>query len=380
MNYDIFCDESGNTGTNYLDPNQPLYVLSGWMVERNLSYRAKNRVQDLKEKNFPQAQELKGSKLLKSSKGKSFCSNLIFGEMGDAHCIPFFIIAEKRYAVAAKMVESFLDSEYNERINTAFSWMNAQKKQIAEIIYDVSDGSIEKYAEAHKRPEFSTIKESYLLLLNELEENGYKDLVYAVEGVKDNLHEVLDEETHTLQAVEKNAMHTLNYPVFVSFIQLIEKFSRTTNFKKVRMFHDEVAQFEKAYPEIFSLYSNSKSQEEFILENGASILFSTDKIKTFQMEDSKRSLMIQAADVLSSTLNYHFTKLYNDEEVEQELAGITDFLLGSFMVNDEFYEAGFCDYIGSTKLFKKLFREKGFISNKEVEEKSHINIKPYLYT
>ncbi|WP_440604609.1 DUF3800 domain-containing protein [Bacillus sp. GB_SG_008] len=44
MNYDIYCDESGNSGGNYLDPQQPFYILAGWFVERNLKYLAENRI------------------------------------------------------------------------------------------------------------------------------------------------------------------------------------------------------------------------------------------------------------------------------------------------------------------------------------------------
>jgi len=89
MNYDIYCDESGNTGTNFLDLDQPLYVISGWMIERNISYRARDKVISLMEENFPQMKELKGSKLLKSSKGRHFCSNFL-KEMGQLGCVPFF--------------------------------------------------------------------------------------------------------------------------------------------------------------------------------------------------------------------------------------------------------------------------------------------------
>ncbi len=213
MNYDIYCDESGNTGSNYLDINQPFYVLSGWMVERNLSYRAKNKVEFLKEQSYPQAQELKGSKLLKNNRGRRFCTELIYGEMGKANCTPFFIVAEKRFAIAAKMVESFLDPEYNHNIKPSFSWMNAQKKKIAQIIYNISEGSIEKYAAAHSNPSLSYIEESHLQLLKEMDKNGFKQLVYALKGVSGNLQAILDEELQTMKAVEKNAMHTLNYPV-----------------------------------------------------------------------------------------------------------------------------------------------------------------------
>lgn len=37
---DFYCDESGNSGGNYLDPQQPVFVLAGWSIGKNLRYRA----------------------------------------------------------------------------------------------------------------------------------------------------------------------------------------------------------------------------------------------------------------------------------------------------------------------------------------------------
>ncbi|MFB4367219.1 DUF3800 domain-containing protein, partial [Bacillus sp. LR_6] len=38
MNFDVYCDESGNSGKNFLDSGQLMYVLAGIMFERNQSY------------------------------------------------------------------------------------------------------------------------------------------------------------------------------------------------------------------------------------------------------------------------------------------------------------------------------------------------------
>ena len=380
MNYDIYCDESGNTGANYLDLGQPVYVLSGWLIERNSSYRARDKIIELRREYFPQAKELKGSKLLKTSKGRSFCANFI-KEMGQLGCVPFYIVAEKRYCLAAKIVEAFFDSEYNDRISNKLGWDFHTKKDMAEIIYNISEGSIERFADVHKSPSLANIKGAQIQLIKEFRKNGYEQLAYAVEGSNNHLDKILEEETYTAVGMEKKALKTLNLPVFVSFIQLIEKFSRSTDLKKVRMIHDEIAQFQRVFPEIFEMYSKSKSKESIVFSNGSEMVFSTIKLRNFEMGDSKVHPLIQAGDILSSTLNNYLTKVNNHEVIEPELKGIGEFIIGSILVNEEFNGRGFCDFIWSKELTGKVISEAGMSINSDLSSKLiELDIEEFLIT
>lgn len=368
MNYDIYCDESGNTGANYLDLDQPVYVLSGWLIERNASYRAKEKIIGLREEYFPQMKELKGSKLLKTSKGRSFCASFL-KEMGQLGCVPFFIVAEKRYCLAAKIVEAFFDNLYNDRISSQLSWNNDVKKIMAEIIYNISEGSIEKFANVHKSPSLENIKDTQIQLIKEFRKNGYDQLADAVEGSNNHLDKILEEETYTAVGMEKKALKTLNLPVFVSFIQLIEKFSRATELKKVRMIHDEIAQFQRVFPEIFEMYSKSKNKESIIFSNGSEMVFSTIKLRQFEMGDSKIHPLIQAGDILSSTLNNYLMKVNNHKVIEPELKEIGKFIIGSILANEEFSGRGFCDFIWSKELMSKVISEAGLSINQDLSSK-----------
>lgn len=98
------------------------------------------------------------------------------------------------------------------------------------------------------------------------------------------------------------------------------------------------------------------------------------------MTDSKRNTLIQAADVLSSTINNYLTKLYKNEKVEDEILYMGEFLVGSFLVNDEFYGNGFLDVIASTKFKREVFNRNGFnleTTNINVPENS-LNLRQFL--
>lgn len=305
--YELYCDESGNSGGNYLDKEQPVYILAGWLIEKNQRWLADSIIRGFLDKYYPDSPELKGATALKSRPGQEMAYNLML-ELGKVGCVPFYNIAEKKYCVAGKMVEAYMDSEHNDYILPVFSWMNGVKKNIAQFIYDNSKGSIEKFAEAHNNPSVELLKEAHQLLIDEITENGEDKLAFVVSGASDYLPSILEEETHSLNAYPNKALHTLNLPVFVNFIQMIERFATQTQRCKskhkitnLKLIHDETKQFQETYPEVFSLYKRAE-RTEFVLENGATIIMGFKHLNKFEMRKSVETPMIQAADLLASSI------------------------------------------------------------------------------
>lgn len=359
MNYDIYCDESGNSGGNYLDPQQPFYILAGWFVERNLKYRAENRILSFKKDYFPDKQELKGAEILKSNAGQTL-GNKLLSELGDAHCIPFFVIAEKRYCLSALMVEKFLDPAHNEKVSSSFSWMNSIKQDIAQVIYNISDHSLEKFANAYKNPSIESLRDSQQTLIYELNQKGFTEIASAVDGSTKYIDLILEEETYAIDALPNKALRALNLPVFTDFIQIVERFTKNQNIKKVRMFHDETKQFREAYPEAFSWYAQKKNEQvELVLENGTTILSSLKSLQVFGMQESKGSMLIQGADILASFINLYCTRIMTNKKISPELKKLGELLLSALVVNDKFAGNGFCDLISSTDFKHQLATNNG---------------------
>ena len=110
----IYCDESGNSGPNYLDEAQPFYVLAGWVVPTNSIIDVSIELEKLRasqvQKNYTpksplDAGEVKSSALLKSRAGQRKLVEL-FRSLEERGCIPMYLVAEKRFCVAAKIVVS----------------------------------------------------------------------------------------------------------------------------------------------------------------------------------------------------------------------------------------------------------------------------------
>lgn len=379
MNYDIYCDESGNSGGNYLDPQQPFYILAGWFVERNLKYRAENRISLFKKEHFPDKEELKGAEILKSNRGQ-ILGNKLISDLGQAHCIPFFVIAEKRYCLSAKMVEAFLDSEHNEKVSPAFSWMNGIKKDIAQVIYNISDRSLEMFANAYKNPSIEALMNAQQTLIYELNQNSYSEIASAIEGSTKYMDLILEEENYGINALPNKALRSLNLPIFTSFIQIVERFTRNQKVKKVRMFHDETKQFREAYPEAFNWYARAKKEPvEFVLENGTTILSSLKSLQVFDMQESKDSMLIQGADMLASFINLYCTRIMTNKKISPELKKFGELLFSALWVNDKFAGYGFSDLVSSSDFKYQLATSVGIepkpIDNTYLEK---LKLDPYI--
>lgn len=357
MTHDFYCDESGNSGGNYLDPQQPFYVLAGWLIEKDKRFKVDNVINKYRALHFQEKSELKGSEILKSTHGQKTVNDL-FHEIGQTGCVPFFIIAEKKYCISGKIVEAFLDSEHNEKILPVFSWMNGVKKSIAEIIYHDCPQSLINFAQAHNNPTIESIRIAQDTLINELNINGHFEIANAVSGSSNYLGDILWEETHSMTAMPQKAMHSLNLPTFTSFIQILEKFSRKVNIHKLRFYHDETKQFEEAYPEAFNWYRNGK-EATFALENGTEIISGFSKIKTFKMINSKGNLMIQLADLLASFINLFVTRVYLDKKITIETQKFGGKLVGGMLGSINEVKLIFNDTITSTTCLAKIFNSVG---------------------
>ncbi|WP_241475240.1 DUF3800 domain-containing protein [Priestia flexa] len=360
MNFNIYCDESGNSGGNYLDQQQPFYVLSGWLVPQNISYIPKNMVKRFKDLYYGEKEELKGSEILRSNIGQHN-ANTLFREIGE-YCTPFYVIAEKRYCIAAKIVETYLDPIHNNKIPIEHTWKNAERKDIADLIYNTCERAIEEFGETYKNPEVNKFTQVLELLIEELNEKGFIELGKIFSGAYDYMDAIFEEEFSMIEYLPNNAMRTLNLPIFISFIQLIEEFSTKVDLKKVSMYHDNTKQFYKAYPEAFNWYAAKKKEDfKLVLQNGQVILSSLKKLKSMSFTDSLDSPLIQAADVFASFLNMYSTRVMMDKKISPESKKFGKLIIGGLLQSSNSDGLRLTDLVSSKYFATKLAFSQGLI-------------------
>jgi hypothetical protein len=115
----IYCDESGFTGTNLSDKDQPVFVYTSIALNPQRAHELVSQViRDFR----LQATELKGSKLVKSERGRNALSFLL------EECVKASqsVIYDKKYALACKLFEYIMEPALSEK-NWIFYNLKFQK-------------------------------------------------------------------------------------------------------------------------------------------------------------------------------------------------------------------------------------------------------------
>lgn len=258
----IYCDESGNSGANYLDRRQPFYVLAGWAVAKDAVVGASLLVEKTRQECCPQRKELKASAFLKTEQGKKRAAQFI-GGLGAAGCVPLMVVTEKRYVVGGKIVETFLDPAFNKQLRPGFKWDTLTKRELANTIMTrLPPEVLDRFAEAYREPSSS----AFLSCVNEIASAARSfvnpELATCIEGSLPEIVAIAESEDPNTSAFGKISQ-SVNVPALMAFLLMVENLARGGAIDALKVVHDEHAVFEAGMKEIFRLHCEAK---EFVVE------------------------------------------------------------------------------------------------------------------
>ena len=298
---DVYCDESGNSGPNYLDQGQPFYVLGGWLVPEDRVVDVNVAIDQFRQKHFPQLQELKTSSILRNDRTKRAGAEL-FRILGQLHCVPLYLIAEKRYCVAGKIVETFLDPAFNELVRDPITSDVETKQEIANTLYEQLDrGAMDGFAQAYMEPTPGALDAALTNVVSAIDRDISEALGRALLGSRAHMDAIAKAEgdhwlSHNLDA-------TLNLPCLISFLMLVENLGRLGLARPIRVIHDEHQSYEEGYKQIFELHRGMPRLFARLPHNDAEYS-NLEHVAVFETRTSISCLPIQAADILAGVLGH----------------------------------------------------------------------------
>ena len=318
----VYCDESGNSGPNYVDPAQPFFSLGGWCVPYGQVANAAAEVEIHRQRYSLQSPELKASNLLRYEKGKQGAISL-FRALGKHGCVPVYVVAEKRYCVAGKIVETFLDPAFNPLLQTPFIADTTTKQEIANTLYDrLPEQILNTFAAAYRRPSvelFTQVLDEVTAAVRSLVNDELADLM---DGSKGAIAGIAEAEASA--SVFDKAEATLNLPALACELMMIEVMARDGFIEPVKFVHDETHAYQEGYKKLFVRMKDGK-EGAFAYPNGALVLSPLKHIPTFEVVQSCKSPLVQAADILAGTITY-LAKLAIDKssitENDEELGSL----------------------------------------------------------
>ncbi|MEW4566154.1 DUF3800 domain-containing protein [Bremerella sp. JC770] len=313
----IYCDESGNDGPHYLNRDTQFFVLAGWITPENSIVNATVALEMLRRKYSSDAPELK----FKTFKKRPWlvCDTIL--KLGKLGLVPTYVLAEKRFCVAGKIVETFLDPYYNDRLPTKFSVDLRTKQELANTFYDrLSDDTLSSFAEAYRAPTQENLTEALTNIAHHCLESVNAEVSQLIEGSLPRLADIAAAEVAAVETWGK-AMGTLNFPCLISFLMIIEELGTKKFFETARIVHDEQGPYQDAYARAFEQFRNSSDDDDRVILEGMNIPYGT--LRTIQELEFQRSVdqpLVQAADLLAGSIANLSNALINGQTLrEQEI-------------------------------------------------------------
>ena len=321
-----YFDESGNSGSRFLDYHQPTYIEGGWAVEKENVPKIAKVVEEI-EQSYPfKIDELKGKNLVKHTRGQEFILKIIH-EIGQNGGIPILHICEKKYMVCGKIVETFFDPLYNPKIPYEDQWTLEKRQQTAQLFYETGIPLIDEFAEAYRTKNIEEITINSKKWIDYFSENGHEELSDLISSVVPNIDSGLADEFSVIDKPEYKGIDSLNIPVWFSIFQHIEQNTPSP----CTIIHDKIDTFEHAYWESFKLLKNAS--EGVIKFKDRMWVYPLKNIERFVFQDSKSNPLVRASDFIVGSAAYYIKLVLAGKPIPDLLHKIAFQTLGIFLVD-----------------------------------------------
>jgi hypothetical protein len=340
----IYCDESGNDGPNYLNEQSPFYVLAGWVVPENAIVDAAIEMESLRKAHCQDAPELK----FKTFRRKPWAVSESMCRLGQIGLVPMYLVAEKRYCIAGKIVETFLDPNYNPALRTSFTGDIITKQELANTLYErLSDATLRRFANAYRAPTYADMKQTLDEVSRECRRCVNYEIAELLEGSRANLAEIAEAEIEAVTSWGKG-MGTLNLPCLISFLMLVEELGRQQCIRPKKIVHDEQGPYQEDFRRAFDQHKWTE-RDERVLING--IPYGAIRaIEDFEIQRSVDQPMLQAADLLAGSIAHLSSALIQGKTLHPQEVELGGLIFPALMLDGISLAAPVC----SNRMLKKI--------------------------
>lgn len=303
----FYCDESGNTGVNYVDEKNPFFILGGWLDIDNKGSDSKfiMKLKKLLELN----EECKAKKLHKSVNGRRKMKEII-NLFQENNFYPILSIIDKRFATAARINSILLDHEYNDLADSRIERdeYDIPLYELAEIMDKLSDKTLEMFAFAYRNCDSDNMIKCINAISKELSILGYKEIGRIVKNSSVKIESNLKAEATNPKEQAPN-IFALN-----CLLRLINDICNIEEAYEVDFIHDEQLQYGENMNSMVSILAQDRNDKIRFAYKDEGVFYKS--IKSFSFAKSDDVLLLQCADILVGSINYILKALLANEEMD----------------------------------------------------------------
>lgn len=288
--YFSFIDESGNTGLNLLDKNQPFFVLGNVFSQKNIDIEGMSHFQEIHKKIGKN--ELHANH--EGNKGLTSITTDLLSLIKELNLSFHFSVIEKKHYLKIILFHHFYDNGLNPGVNTFAQGVRSLRLLLSlNFSQIVDDNHLEKYLHSLRDKNYVLYSEIHADLASKVKEAPFD---YRTKEL------LIDALTYTamnpIEIFNSMSLDTITSPNNSAFVLMINDmnggFPKNSFFKKI--IHDEQEEFGKSLKDsfdIFSLRHIPNHSTTFMTDfNDVELLKGTE----FELKDSHSSLGLQTVD------------------------------------------------------------------------------------
>jgi hypothetical protein len=301
----LFLDESGNAGPNYLDREQPFHTEGGILVPDHVLPAVRDAVARALSK-IP-GQEFKAARLLDSNRWTRVIADMLEGVLALDGVVVIFATAERRYALAGRVVETLLDPDTNPSAAFLPWWAHDLRERAWMAVAELDDAVLEQFAAAYRSLDRGALVSAAVALAEAMDRNRFGQLAVACRASVACIDDILGLEN--LWVVRKGFKHgqvsALNAPMCMHATKQADRILDSMNPRgDLHLVHDRVDWFADVF-EVASatLLGDTGMPLEMPRLEGPTLRMGLRRLKSCSVADSKVEHCLQVADVVASSVS-----------------------------------------------------------------------------
>ena len=320
--FTAYLDESGNSGGNYLDFQQPFYVLGGWIIDDAHANTCRDTIINWERTQLTvEAQEIKSTSVLREDGGHEKLLSLAISLLSRG-AIPTCCVFEKRFGVCMNIAETFFGVHLH-LAPLADVMQEAQwRREIACHLYEqLDDDILIHFAQAVRAKDQDMFTQARAVIRDTLFELNSHNLASAIESMPADVASIFP----FLGTLAENS---INFTVFHTQLMLLERFARVRDYASWRLHHDETSAFEKALKQVLDWVTSQPTAER---PNDSDFVLYWGRLRLSEMRflESHSEPLVRAADCYVGLLNRMFKRPALLRNIAQQNEEITRKLLNS---------------------------------------------------
>jgi hypothetical protein len=313
-NYTVFIDESGNAGSNLLDPH-PIFTLAAVAADdAHVASIDGDLLAAFERGGLRPGGELKAAQAI-AANNHALIHEVMEVVFSAGEPI-FWSVLERRFMIAGIIVDTFYDHVYNDAVGPEWTYPSEERQNLANHFYArLSAPTLALAAKSLVVGDPHGIRALLEAMQQELAEHrhvGSFDAVAALSGAYPHVDDLANVLASTYRrdpsdplAAHRGTVRSPNITLFFELLNRVEDHYRGRSPARVRAVFDSSGQFDEAFAHLQQLLANSRDSE-LRFPGKPPILFGHRVVAGFSPADSRAHRLLQVADLFAGGIRSVF--------------------------------------------------------------------------